>query len=77
LLKVANSVVRSATVDFAPLRRSVLSGWLRGTCFEPSLLQPGEAFEAVSVFCSTWCHVLFKAVSVVLLKSGMTAGRVP
>ena len=28
--------------------------------FEPSLLQPGEAFEAVSVFCSTWCHVLFK-----------------
>src|SRR4029077_7710259 len=44
--------------DFAPFRRSIRKGWLRGTCWNPASCSP--AFEAVGVYGRTGHHILFQ-----------------
>src|SRR5579859_4402270 len=71
-------MARSArgTKDFAPFRRSLRSGWLRGTCWKPASFNPVKLFSP-SVYTVEPGSTLSlrKPNSVSFLKSGITAMR--
>ena len=42
LLQVANGPIGERTADFAPLRNSDRSGWVRATCLKPASERPAK-----------------------------------